>query len=90
MQPHLHPRLAQPQALAEVLPHKSIRVVRLVEKTLQLVQLLQCEVRARPALLHLQSKTINIYLGTTHQILQFHSISISGKQSYKADLKPFV
>ena len=26
--------------------------------------------------------TININLATTHQILQFHNISISGKQSY--------
>ena len=42
--PHLNPGLAEPQPVAELLPHESVRVVRLVKQPLQLVQLLQREV----------------------------------------------
>lgn len=47
---HLNARLAQTEPLAELLAHERVRIVRLVEQPLQLVQLLQREVRARSPL----------------------------------------
>ena len=44
MPTHLNPGLAEPQPVAELLPHESVWVVRLVKQPLQLVQLLQREV----------------------------------------------
>ena len=46
--PHLNPGLAEPQPVAELLPHESVRVVRLVKQPLQLVQLLQREIGPAP------------------------------------------
>lgn len=51
MIPHLHPGLGQAQPLAQLLSHERVRIVRLVEQPLQLVQLLQGEVGATPPLL---------------------------------------
>lgn len=51
---YLHARLREPQALAELLAHEGVRVMRLVEQPLQLVQLLQREVGAAPPLLQLR------------------------------------
>lgn len=48
---HLNARLAEAEPLAQFLPHEGVRIVGLVEQPLQLVQLLQREVGARPALL---------------------------------------
>lgn len=49
--PHLDPGLGQAEPLAQLLPHERVRIVRLVEEPLQLVELLQGEVGATPALL---------------------------------------
>lgn len=48
---YLHPGFGQPQPLAQLLPHEGVRVVGLVEKPFQLVQLLQGEIRPAPPLL---------------------------------------
>ena len=50
-EPHLHARLGEPEALAELLAHEGVGVVRLVEEPLQLVELLQREVGAAAPLL---------------------------------------
>lgn len=50
LEPDLHPRLAETESLAEFLPHKRIGIVRLVEESLQLGQLLDGEVRPRSPL----------------------------------------
>lgn len=47
---YLHPGLGQPQPLAQLLPHEGVRVVGLVEKPFQLVQLLQGEICSAPPL----------------------------------------
>lgn len=57
-EPHLHPGLGQPQPLAQLLSHEGVRVVRLVEEPLQLVELLQGEVRATPPLLQLPLRVL--------------------------------
>lgn len=49
--PHLHSGLGQSQPLAQLLSHEGVRVMRLVEEPLQLVELLQGEVSATPPLL---------------------------------------
>ncbi|KZC06278.1 hypothetical protein WN55_10187, partial [Dufourea novaeangliae] len=46
LEPNLNPRLAQPESLAEFLPHERVRIVCLVEQPLQFGQLLQREVRS--------------------------------------------
>ncbi len=46
---YLHSGLAQAESLAELLPHECVRVVGLVEQSLQLAQLLQGEVGAAAA-----------------------------------------
>lgn len=51
LMPHLYPGLGQAQPLAQLLSHERVRVVRLVEEPLQLVELLQGEVGAAPPLL---------------------------------------
>ena len=48
--PHLHSGLRKAKPLAELFPHEGVRVVRLVEQPLQLVELLQGEVGAAPPL----------------------------------------
>lgn len=49
--PDLHSGLGQSQPLAQLLSHEGVRVVRLVEEPLQLIELLQGEVSATPPLL---------------------------------------
>lgn len=51
---YLHARLREPQALAQLLAHEGVGVVRLVKEPLQLVELLQREVGAAAPLLQLR------------------------------------
>lgn len=51
LKPDLHPRLAESESLAELLPHEGVRIVSLVEESLELGELLQSEVRSRSPLL---------------------------------------
>jgi len=50
LEPDLHPRLAEAESLAELLPHERIRIVRLVKESLELGQLFDGEVRPRSPL----------------------------------------
>lgn len=60
--PHLHPGLGQSQPLAQLFPHERVRVVRLVEEALQLVELLQGEVGATPPLLQFTLRVLVLRL----------------------------
>lgn len=51
LEPDLYPRLAETEPLAQLLPHKRVGIVRLVEEPLELGQLLNGEVRSRSPLL---------------------------------------
>lgn len=51
LEPDLYPRLAETEPLAQLLPHKCIGIMRLVEESLELGQLLDSEVRPRSPLL---------------------------------------
>lgn len=51
LEPDLYPRLAETEPLAQLLPHKCIGIMRLVEEPLELGQLLNGEVRPRSPLL---------------------------------------
>lgn len=51
LEPDLYPRLAEAESLTEFLPHERIGIVRLVEESLELGQLLDRKVRSRPPLL---------------------------------------
>jgi len=51
LEPDLYPCLAETEPLAQFLPHKRVRIVRLVEKPLELGQLLNGEIRPRSPLL---------------------------------------
>lgn len=68
---YLHARLRQPQALAELLPHEGVGVVRLVEEPLQLVQLLQREVGAAASLLQLRLPVLVLGLHVLAFLLAF-------------------
>ena len=51
---YLDPGLRQPQSLTEFLPHKGVWVVRLLEQSLQLVELFQREVGSAASLFDLR------------------------------------
>ena len=51
---YLDPGLRQSQSLTEFLPHKGVWVVRLLEQSLQLVELLQGEVGSTASLFDLR------------------------------------
>lgn len=51
LEPNLYPRLAETKSLAQLLPHKRVGIVRLVEEPLELGQLLNGKVRPRSPLL---------------------------------------
>lgn len=53
-EPHLDPRLGQLRPLRQLLPRVNVRVLRPLERLLELVQLVRREGRARPPLLPLQ------------------------------------
>lgn len=59
---YLHAGLREPEALAELLSHEGVRVVRLVKEALQLVELLQREVGATPSLLQLALRVLVLRL----------------------------
>lgn len=47
---YLHPSFAESQALTELFPHESVRVVCFVKQPFKLVQLFECEIRTTPTL----------------------------------------
>lgn len=50
LEPDLHSRLAETKPLAQLFPHERVGIMRLVEKSLKLGQLLDGEVRPRSPL----------------------------------------
>lgn len=51
LEPDLHSRLAETESLAQLFPHERVGIMRLVEKSLELGQLLDGKVRPRSPLL---------------------------------------
>lgn len=59
LEPDLYSRLAETEPLAQLLPHKCVGIMRLVEEPLELGQLLNSEVRPRSSLLAIAISVIS-------------------------------
>lgn len=76
----LYPGLRQPESLAQLLSHKSVRIVRFIEQSLQLIQLLKGKVSPTPSLLDF---SLCLVLQRLTILFAFFHICVTWKRSRK-------
>lgn len=78
LEPDLYPRFTETEPLAQLLSHKRVRIVRLIEEPLELGQLLNGEVRSRSPLL-----AVAISVASTAGSYKLIIVQTNGKALYK-------
>lgn len=80
--PDLYPGLRQPESLAQLLSHKGVWIVRFIEQSLQLIQLLKGKVSPTPSLLDF---SLCVILQRLTILFAFFHIYVTWKRSRKQE-----